>query len=285
MVRPAGLADEEAALSRVRAATLELGYDGPNPLGRSLRSGRSGIVAVADPLVDTAPMDVAVLIWGAWADDPMLRALQRRGVPVVIGNGPEIPGVPVIGIQDREGTADLARHLLELGHRRIATMTLPVGPNRRSGVVDQAHMAELAWTPTGHRLQGLTDAGATPVAIVEAAASLVEAGKAAAHALLDLEVPATAVVAQSDLLASGVVLATGEHGLHVPEDLSVAGFDGLDLPRMSQDVLTTVVQPLAAKSEALAGMVAALIAGYEARSVHLGTELRIGTSTGPPLPG
>jgi len=69
-------------------------------------------------------------------------------VPVVIGDGPEIPGVPVIGIQDREGTADLARHLLELGHRRIATITLPFGPNRRSGVVDQARMAELAWTPT-----------------------------------------------------------------------------------------------------------------------------------------
>jgi len=240
---------------------------------------------VADPLLDTTPMDVAVLIWGAWADDPVLRALQRRRVPVVIGDGPEIPGVPVIGIQDREGTADLARHLLELGHRRIATITLPVGPNRRSGVVDQARMAELAWTPTRHRLQGLTDAGVTPVAIVEAAASLVEEGKAAAPALLDLEVPATAVVAQSDLLASGVILAARERGLRVPEDLSVAGFDGLDLPWMSPDVLTTVVQPLTAKSEALAGMVAALIAGSEARSVHLGTELRIGTTTGPPPPG
>jgi DNA-binding LacI/PurR family transcriptional regulator len=115
-----------------------------------------------------------------------------------------------------------------------------------------------------------------------APASLVEA---TADALLDLEGPATAVVAQSDLLASGVILAARERGLRVPEDLSVAGFDGLDLPWMSPDVLTTVVQPLTAKGEALAGMVAALIAGSEARSVQLGTELRIGTTTGPPPPG
>ena len=129
---------------------------------------------------------------------------------------------------------------------------------------------------------GLADAGVTPVAGVEAAASLVEAGKAAAHALLDLDVAATAVVAQSDVLASGVALAARERGLRVPEDLSVAGFDGLDLPWLSPDVLTTVVQPLAAKGEALAAMVAALVAGSEARSVDLGTELRIGTTTGPP---
>ena len=129
---------------------------------------------------------------------------------------------------------------------------------------------------------GLADAGVTPVAGVEAAASFVEAGKAAAHALLDLDVAATAVVAQSDVLASGVALAARERGLRVPEDLSVAGFDGLDLPWLSPDVRTTVVQPLAAKGEALAAMVAALVAGSEARSVDLGTELRIGTTTGPP---
>ncbi|MCL3860064.1 LacI family DNA-binding transcriptional regulator [Actinotalea sp. K2] len=317
--------------ARVRAAAAELGYTGPNPLGRSLRSGRSGIVAVVigdqlrrsfrdpvsiqvldglvgtlgtmglgvllipatpatdgsgdiDPLLETAPMDVAVLIWGARTEDPVLAALQRRGVPLVIGEGPEIDGIPVVGIHDRRGTADLARHLLALGHERIATVTLPFGRDRRLGLVDDARMAALNWTPTRHRLEGLTDAGVVPTAVVESTASLVEAGKEAGHLLLDGPNPPTAVVAQSDLLASGVVLAARERGLRVPQDLSVAGFDGLDLPWMSPDVLTTVAQPLALKGETIARAVASMIAGENPGTTLLDVELRIGTTTGPPHP-
>ena len=63
----------------------------------------------------------------------------------------------------------------------------------------------------------------------------------------------TAVVAQSDLLASGVVLGARELGLRVPEDVSVAGFDGLDLPWLAPDVLTTVVQPIACRTSSESG--------------------------------
>jgi DNA-binding LacI/PurR family transcriptional regulator len=315
--------------ARVRAAAAELGYAGPNPLGRSLRSGRSGIVAVVigdqlrrsfrdpvsiqvldglvgflgtmglgvllvpgmpaadgtvqlDPLLESAPMDVAVLIWGARRADPVLAALQRRGVPIVIGEGPEVAGVPLVGIRDRRGTAELATYLRGLGHERIATVTLPFAGDRRTGVVDDARMKQLDWTPTRHRLEGLTDAGVTPTVIVEAAASLVEEGRAAARILLDVPNPPTAVVAQSDLIAAGVLLSARELGLRVPEDVSVAGFDGLDLPWMAPDVLTTVAQPLAAKGEALGLAVAQLIAGESPGPVQLDVELRIGTTTGPP---
>lgn len=316
-----------ATKERVLAAAAELGYTGPSPLGRSLRSGRTGIVGVvigdqlrrsfrdpvsiqvldglagtlgpqgigvllipasggpdapADPLVLTAPIDAAVLLFGARRDDPNLDALRRRGVPVVIGEGPAGLGAPVAGIADRQGTAELVRHLVGLGHRRIGVVALPLGGERRCAPVDAARLAEIDCPPGEHRLDGVRDAGVEPVAIVEASASLVEAGAEAARVLLDVADPPTAVVAQSDLLAAGVLIAARELGLRVPEDVSVGGFDGLDLPWLASDLLTTVVQPFAAKGAAVADAVAAILRGEQPEDVVLPVELRIGTTTAAP---
>lgn len=315
--------------ARVLAAAAALGYSGPNPLGRSLRSGRSGIVAVvigdqlrrsfrdpvsvqvldglvgtlgtmglgvllvpggaqpdgmplADPLLASAPMDVAVLIWGARTGDPALEALRQRGVPVVIGEGPAIDGAPLVGIADRAGTEELVRYLVGLGHERIATVTLPFDGERRCGPVDAERMRALDWTPTRHRLEAFADAGVVPSVVVETAGSLVEEGRAAGRLVLEGPDRPTAVVAQSDLLAAGVLLAARELGLRVPQDVSVAGFDGLDLPWLAPDVLTTVAQPLAAKGETLGLAVAGVLAGDEPTAVELPVELRVGTTTGPP---
>jgi len=319
----------DATKARVLAAAAELGYAGPNPLGRSLRSGRSGIVGVVigdrlrrsfrdpvsiqvldglvgalgslglgvllipadpgadgagaqDPLLESAAMDVAVLMWGARENDAVLAPLRRRGVPVVLGEGPSSSGLPVVAIEDRAGSAALIRHLVDIGHRRIATVTLPFDERRRCGPVDAARMAELDWTPTRHRLEAFADAGVVPTAVVESAASLVEAGQAAGRLVLDVPEPPTAVVAQSDLMAAGVLIAARDLGLRVPQDVSVAGFDGLDLPWLAPDVLTTVVQPLTAKGAAMAGIVAILLAGEDPTSVLLPVDLRLGTTTAPP---
>ncbi len=315
----------EATRSRVLAAAEDLGYAGPSALGRSLRSGRSGIVGVVigdqlrrsfrdpvsiqvldglvgslgqqglgvllipagqddvlDPLLQTAPMDVAVLLWGARTADPVLAALARRGVPTVLSEGPRASGLPVVGIDDRAGTAELVAHLQGLGHTRFGCVTLPFDGARRCGPVDEERMHALDWPPTRHRLAGVLDRGVTPVAVVEASASLVESGREAGHLVLDVDEPPTAVVAQSDLLAAGVLLAARERGLRVPEDVSVAGFDGLDLPWLAPDVLTTVRQPLAAKGLALGEAVRQTIAGQTPADVVLPVELSLGTTTAPP---
>lgn len=325
----------EKTRAKVLAAAESLGYRGPNPLGRQLRSGRSGIVGVVigdqlrrsfrdpvsiqvldglastlgslglgvllipggmtedgrrvvDPLVETAGMDVAILIWGVHGTDPTLDALVRRGVPVVIGEGRPVDGAALVGIDDRGGTAALTRHLTELGHERMAVISLPLSATRRDGEVTDLRDAVVDWTPTLHRLQGVADAGVTPVICWETEASLVEHGKAAALEILSptrWPEPGhrpTAIIAQSDLLAAGAVLGARELGLRVPEDVSVAGFDGLDLPWLGADVLTTVRQPLAEKGAALARAVAGLIAGDEPETVVLDVELVLGTTTAPP---
>ena len=322
-----------ATKARVLEAARTLDYCGPNPLGRQLRSGRSGIIGViigdrlrrsfrdpvsvqvldglastlgelglgvllvpddgseldggVDPLLRTAAMDVAVLIWGAHEDDARVPTLLQRGIPIVIGEGNPIDDFPVIGIDDQSGFRDLVTSLAALGHRRFATITLPFGRHRRSGWVGRYRPADVDWAPTKRRLAGLFEAGVDVVGIYETEASLVENGKAAALEILDpARVPAderpTVIVAQSDLLAAGAILAARELGLRVPEDISIAGFDGIDLPWLSPDVLTTVRQPLAAKGAAIGRAVEQLLATGSAPSRMLSVELVPGTTTGPP---
>ena len=122
-----------------------------------------------------------------------------------------------------------------------------------------------------------------PVAVWETAGNTVERGRDAGHRLLD--VPArrrpTAVLAQSDVLAAGVVQACDDLGLRVPEDVSVVGFDGVDLPWLAPRRLTTVVQPVAEKARTAAAMVLARLAGGAPEERTLQVRLRPGTTTGP----
>ncbi|MGO1315720.1 MAG: LacI family DNA-binding transcriptional regulator [Cellulomonadaceae bacterium] len=318
--------------ARVLAAAAELDYAGPNPLGRQLRSGRSGIVGVVvgdwlrrsfrdpvsvqvldalvtslgalgvgvllipsaetddgtllvDPLLETAAMDVAVLFWGAFDDDPRLETLRRRGIPAVIAEGPAIPGYPGVEVDDVPGVAQAVDDLRRLGHRRFATITLPFGTDRRSGWVDAERLSRVQWAPARRRLGALLDSGVDVVGIYETEASLVENGRAAALEILD---PArspglpTAIVAQSDLLAAGAVLAARELGLRVPQDLSIVGFDGLDIPWLAPDRLTTTRQPLAERGAALARAAEAVLADGTVERVLLPVEQVRGSTTGPP---
>ncbi|WP_243738382.1 LacI family DNA-binding transcriptional regulator [Cellulomonas shaoxiangyii] len=312
---------------RVLEAARTLAYAGPNPLGRQLRRGRSGIVGVVmgdvlrrafrdpvtvqvldgltarlgplglgvllvpgphdttqppvDPLLSTAAMDVAVQMWGGTTDDPVLETLRNRGIPVVLVEGTPQPDVAVVGIDDRGGMAELTRHVVGLGHRRIATVTLPFDRDRVEGPAGPGRLSGIAWEITRRRLAGVTDAGVEPTVVWETPASLVEHGAAAGRALLQAADRPTAIICQSDLLASGVVLAARELGLRVPQDVSVAGFDGLDLPWLAPDVLTSVAQPLADKGAAIGDAVADLLAGRDAEERVLPVALREGTTTGP----
>ncbi|MDM7832192.1 LacI family DNA-binding transcriptional regulator [Cellulomonas edaphi] len=316
-----------ATRERVHEAAAQLGYAGPNPLGRQLRRGRSGIVGVVigdalrrafrdpvstqvldglvgtlgpldlgvllipslsdpdspgvDPLLESAAMDVAVVMWGGGDDDPLLETLRRRGIPTVLVEGQLLPGIGAVGIDDRSGIEQVTRHLVELGHTRIACVTLPLNRDRGEGFIGEPELAGRVWAITRRRLDGMADAGVTPVAVWQTPASLVEHGATAGRALLSGPDRPTAVVCQSDLLASGVVLAARELGLRVPQDVSVAGFDGIELPWLGTDVLTTVVQPLTEKGAAVGHLVRDLLAGAEPDHRELPVTLRVGTTTGP----
>jgi DNA-binding LacI/PurR family transcriptional regulator len=228
------------------------------------------------------PLDAAIFATCGLEDDPALAALLARGVPVVGVEGPNADGVPLIDIDDRSGIAELARHLKELGHRRVAMVAMPLRLDGTRGEVGPARRAVAHYRDVRHRIEGVEDVFG-PVTVLETASNAVTEGELAGRALLD--VPAarrpTAVLAQSDILAAGVLYAAAGLGLRVPEDVSVSGFDGADLHWLSPTQLTTVYQPTEEKGRAAASTAMALVAGEPAPDVLLPVELRIGTTTGP----
>lgn len=318
----------EATRRRVLDAAAELGYTGPNPLARSLRQGRSGIVGVLigerlryafrDPVavalmdglneelapagfallllsgssgrtgpdpdqVAKAPLDAAVVESCSSAEEPVLRSLRQRGVPLVVVEGPRIPGAPSVQLDNRGASRELAEHLLGLGHRRLAVVTLPASqPAGPGGWLDDERRA-LDDLPTWYdRLRGVEEAVGQRVPAWETASGLVEEGERAGRELLAGPDRPTAVIAQSDLLAIGVIHAARALDLRVPEDLSVVGFDGIDAPWLAPLRLTTVEQPMTEKGRAAGRMVVDLLSGARPEPVLVPTALRYGSSSGPP---
>lgn len=313
--------------ARVTAAAADLGYAGADPVARSLRSRRSGVVgaivgerlayAFRDPvavlLLDgmsevlgplgvgllllpgdegrtgpspaqlaRVPLDAAVYAGAGLPDDPALPVLRRRGVPIVAVEGPVADDLVLVGIEDRKGSAEVARHLVDLGHRRITVVTMPFRLDGTRGPLDRDRLRRPHYRDVGQRLAGVEDV-LGPVPVMEAAANSVEEGEIAGRTLLagDSSGRPTAIIAQSDLLAVGVLRAAHALGLRVPGDVDVAGFDGVDLPMIAPVVLTTVVQPTVEKGRAAGQAVAALLDGRRPADVVLPVHLRVGTTTAP----
>ncbi len=256
---------------------------GGHDVGLLLLAGDTGRPSPAQ--IARIPLDAAVFATCGLEDDPALELLRARGVPVVAVEGPVVPGVVLIDIDDRAGTADLARHLHGLGHRRVEVVAMPLRLDGRRGPVDAARRARAHYRDVRHRLEGVEDVFG-PVPAFETASNAVDEGVHAGRALLD--VPAgrrpTAVLAQSDVLAAGVLRAAAELGLRVPDDVSVAGFDGADLPWLGEVRLTTVVQPTEEKGRRAAAAAMELVAGRTPPDLLLPVHLRVGTTTGPPSP-
>jgi DNA-binding LacI/PurR family transcriptional regulator len=272
--RPDQLAPE--LRERILGTAHRLGYAGPDPAARRLRSGRRDAVglllAVSDPAavlllqgiasatedaglallvvpergngVQDAVVD-AFCLYSLPGDHPNVVAAQDRGIPLVVVDEPRLRGHAYVGSDDRRGARLAAEHLLELGHRHFAVLT------ERSD---------------GDRLRGYRDA------LEAAGAAWVEAPRFEPSA----DPRPTAVIAATDQLALGVVEAAREAGLRVPEDLSVVGFD--DIPSAAWSGLTTVRQPLFDKGE-IAGRL--LTGGAAEVEVILPVELIVRGSTAP----
>ncbi len=173
--------------------------------------------------------------------------LRQRGVPFVTVDSDPIEGVPAINVDDAGGACQAMRHVLSLGHRQIAILAI------RSG--KQGHYREYVGT-LGARmhgyLQALEEYGLTidgrAIRLLECA-STEEGGIESFQTLWKLRRRPTAIIAMSDIIAIGVIKAATTAGLHVPQDLSVVGFDDITLASLIHPALTTVAQPSREKGE------------------------------------
>ena len=206
--------------------------------------------------------------------DAMRSQLRTRGIPFVIVDptGEPVHDTPSVGATNWNGGLTATRHLLSLGHRRIAVVG---GPS--DILCSRARL-------DGFRAAMDAAGVAVDPALVSHGRFAVEEGIERGRALLSLPSPPTAIMTGNDLQALGVYQAARERRLHIPEDLSVVGFDDLPVARWVGPPLTTVRQPLVEMAETAAEMVLALARG-EAPSqsrVELSTELILRESTAPP---
>ncbi|MFI5915203.1 LacI family DNA-binding transcriptional regulator [Dactylosporangium sp. NPDC051541] len=200
--------------------------------------------------------------------------LRARGIPFVVFDPMrELPDdVPFVGATNWSGGRAAARHLADLGHRRIAMVGGPEGVLYCRARLD------------GYR--SALDAAGLPydAALVASAELTLEGGLAAAADLLRRPDRPTAVFAANDLQAVGVYKAARDLGLRIPADLSVVGFDDLPVATLVDPPLTTVHQPLAEMAAAATEMALALGRGERPAQlgVELATSLKIRESTAPP---
>ncbi len=258
-------------VARVEKAIRTLDYQ-PNVLGRNLRRRRTGTIGVVVPditalffaelvkQVEKAAMEVgySVLIGNSansrQIEDLYLSKLSDSGLDGMIFSSSadddahviregaalvavdrELSGFDFIASNHEVGAREVVRHLVDLGHRRIACIsgpaTMPVFQQRLAGYrsVVETGLKELGISPeTYTRFEPLDSMR----------------GIDAAHSLLELPERPTAVFATTDQQAIGVLRACGDCGLRVPEEMSVVGFDDIPLADLVNPRLTTVRQPI-----------------------------------------
>ena len=200
--------------------------------------------------------------------------LRGAGIPLVVidpANTPP-PDIPSVGATNWAGGLGATEHLLSLGHRRIGAITGPADM--------LCSLARLDGYRSGLERAGLT----VDPALIKYGDFHHEGGFARAAELLDLADRPTAIFAGSDQQAFGVYEAARQHGLRIPDDLSVVGFDELPVSRWASPPLTTVRQPLAQMGSTAAQMLGELITDHPLRAnrVELSTELIVRESTAVP---
>ncbi|GAQ71433.1 LacI family DNA-binding transcriptional regulator [Streptomyces turgidiscabies] len=209
----------------------------------------------------------------AQLSEPEREQLKAKGIPfVVFDPNEELPdGVPFVGATNWRGGQAATRHLIGLGHRRIAMITGPDHPfclARHAGYSSALGEAGLPVDPD----------------LVVKTLLTREDGCTAAHDLLSRPDRPTAVFTANDMQALGVYQAARKLGLRIPDDLSVVGFDDVPAVAWADPPLTTVHQPLLEMAVAATELALALGRGEDVPQVGLeiATTLTVRESTAPP---
>jgi len=173
-----------------------------------------------------------VAIMTSEMEDRLIKVFNHRNIPLVFMDvGAPGPGVSRVSVNHAAGVAMAMDHLIGLGHRKIAFISGPLD-------LFSAKMRFEAF------IQGLKRHGLKrdPV-LIEEANHRAEGGYKAMQRILKSKVRPTAILASNDLTAIGAMGAIHEHGLSIPEDISIVGYDDIQLSAYTQPSLTTLRLP------------------------------------------
>lgn len=185
-----------------------------------------------DAVLRRRPTGVIVVSYSIDAD--ATAKLRLRDIPVVVVEPVDVvaPGIPVVGVAHWSAGVAATRHLIELGHRRIAAISGPREMARSHARLDGFRSAmRLAGIPVDPTLTGFGGLDA-------------ETGARAATEFLSLPDPPTAIIAAGELQAPGVLKAARTIGVRVPTDLSLVGYDDQPISTSSSPSLTAIHQPM-----------------------------------------
>lgn len=214
-----------------------------------------------------------LLLIGYDRDPELYQYLEQQGVPALIAwaFAPQID-MPAIGFDNRAAMRTLAQEVLARGHKRIAVISGTTKGNDRA--VD--------------RIAGISDAvranGLSPqdLHIIETPFG-VENGEAAMTTLMQSTLPPTAVMCGNDVLAAGALRAARALGLNVPGDVSVTGFDDIELARVVTPTLTTMHVPHREMgTKAATALIDLVEGGPRPAPLALPTHVEMRASLGPP---
>ena len=218
----------------------------------------------------------ALLLIGSDRSAEVYDFLVKRGVPTLVSwSYSEAQTLPTIGFDNTAAMAELARLVLAKGHRSIACISAPVISNDRArGRVDGIRRAMVEAEIEGARLHVVE----TPYGI--------EQGDDAFRQVM-AEAPGTSVVMCGiDVLAVGALRAARHMGLRVPHDVSITGFDDIELATLADPALTTVHVPHREMGQRAATLLLEMLrTGTKGQSVKLPTDIRLRQTLGPPRAG
>ena len=295
---------------RVISVVERLGYR-PNLLARGLRKGRTRAMLLVVPTLSpffleifagaeevTREADFALLLGNSMGDPereqacfdqvssgradgiilltgvvPSAYAAGRRPIPPLIAVLERVrhQQLPIIRTDHRAGSLEATRHLITLGHRRIAHI-----------------LGSRGAASTAHRLDGYRSAlqaAGLPVdeALQYAGDFSMASGAAGMSHLMRLAAPPTAVLCGNDEMAFGAIRTLLGLGLSVPRDLSIVGFDDQNMAAFYNPPLTTVHIPRHELGRRAALELIELLEGRAvAREIVLPTRLVVRESTAPP---
>lgn len=293
---------------RVRAAAEELRYR-PSSVARSLSLGRTNSVAFVVPdlgnpmfqqilrgtMAAAAPhgyrmlvaesaenpeaefeialearlrCDALVLVSPRMTEDALHDLLSQVSPAVLVNRS--VASTPSLVVDYATGIRAIVDHLVALGHRDLVYLSGPSASASNAARIDALSAAT----------------SRNPALIVRrlAGGSTVDAGYLAADAVLASR--ATAVVVFNDLVAFGLLARLNEFGVAVPEDISIVGFDDIELARYATPSLTTASVPAVQLGERAWDLLQDVIEGTSdgQRCIHFAPRLEIRASTGPVPP-
>jgi DNA-binding LacI/PurR family transcriptional regulator len=315
--QPDRLAPETA--SRIRSIAEELRYR-PHPVARMLSQGHTGTIGILTPqalsvifqnpffatfasgvasaaeakgyalqfvsplhgslarAIDRASVDGVVAV-GLSANHHEVEQIRKAGLPMVLVDSTALSNRPSVEVDDEGGARLAAEHLLGLGHRSFVVLAIEGSDPGDDEDPDSV---------PARRLRGyhaaLTAAGIDlPDEAVLASPSTIPGGAASFAETWETGLRPTAVLAMSDAIAVGAMRAARERGVDTPRDMSIVGFDDIDLARFADPGLTTIHQPIARKGEHAVELLLAILDGREDPTQHemLATRLVVRGSTGP----